>query len=106
MDITNATKLDLVYENVTYHGNYQGVKSDEAVIKYVTKGGRFISSKPREELLQKHECRIGKKRIIGQEIAGIPTVKALAEHCRDVRPELLPDYERVRRSYVAYQLDI
>lgn len=106
VDITVPDKLDLEYEGVRYHGNYQGVKSDEAVIKYVTKGGAFISSKPRDELLNKHECRVGKKKIIGKELIGLPNAKALAEHVRDVRPELLMDYERIRKGYQLYKLDI
>ena len=106
MDITVATKLDIVHEGVTHHGNYQGVKSDEAVIKYVTKGGVFIASKDRDELLAKHECRVGKKKIIGKELLGIPNVRALAEHVRDKRPELLMDYDRVRKGYISHKLDI
>lgn len=50
VDITVATKLDIQQDNVVYHGNYQGVKSDTAVIKYVTKDGNYISSKSIDEL--------------------------------------------------------
>jgi hypothetical protein len=51
VDVTRPNALDLTdAEGKQYHGNYQGVKSDEAVIKYVTKGGNFIASKDLETL--------------------------------------------------------
>lgn len=50
LDVTIATKFDIKDEEKTYHGNYQGVKSDAAVIKYVTKDGKYISSKSIDEL--------------------------------------------------------
>ena len=55
----------------------------------MSKDGRFISSKPLEELQHKTECRIGKKKIIGRELLNLRSTRDLAEHIRDQRPELL-----------------
>lgn len=71
VDTLNARCYDLSLNDVVFHGNYQGVKSDEHVIKYVTKDGNFISSKDISELLAKHECRVGKKKVIGKELLGL-----------------------------------
>lgn len=44
-NIKDANKLDLKdEEGMTYHGNYQGCRSNKAVIEYCTKGGKYISS--------------------------------------------------------------
>lgn len=102
----NAHRLDLTEEDHTYHGKYEGVRSDEAAIKYVTKEGNYVSSKPYEELLHKHECRTGKKKIIGTEIIGLPTVSALAKHVKEHRPELIMDYDRIRRGFISYKRDL
>jgi len=50
VSISDQSFLDIHYEGRKYHGNYQGVRSNEKVLKYVTKDGNFISSKPIEEL--------------------------------------------------------
>lgn len=50
VDITVPSKLNIKEEEKEFHGNFQGVKSDTAVIKYCTKGGKYISSKEIEEL--------------------------------------------------------
>jgi Geminivirus Rep catalytic domain. len=96
-------KLDLKDGDQTYHGNYQSVKSDEHVIKYVTKDGNFISSKSIEDLLLKHQHRVGKKKIIGTSILGCTSVGELALVVRDKHPELIVDYEKIVRSYQLYQ---
>lgn len=67
----------------------------------MTKDGNYISSKSIEELTERHECRVGKKKLIGKEILGIANTQLLAEHVRDKRPELALDYERVERSFIA-----
>lgn len=99
----NATKLDLKDGEMVYHGNYQSVKSDEHVIKYVTKDGNFISSKSIEDLLLKHQHRVGKKKIVGKAILGCSSVTELASVVREQHPELIMDYEKIVRSYQLYQ---
>lgn len=49
-NIKDQKKLDLILEGVPYHGKYEACKSNAKVLKYVTKDGNFISSKPLEEL--------------------------------------------------------
>lgn len=105
-DITKPEKLYLKLDAEEYKGNFQGVKSDEHVIKYCIKDGNFIASKSPEELTNRHESRVGKKKIIGKELMQLANVKALAEHVRDVRPELHPDYKRIRESFILHKLDI
>lgn len=106
INIKSPTKLDLVLDGVTYHGKYEGVRTEEAVLKYVTKEGNFISSKPLEELLHRHECRVGKKKIIGKEIINLASTSHLAKHVQEVRPELVMDYDRLRRSFISFKRDL
>lgn len=42
--------LDLFYNEIKYHGMYEGARSNIKVLKYVTKDGDYISSKPYEYL--------------------------------------------------------
>lgn len=51
INLKRADKFDLVVEDTTYHPNIQAPRSNECVIKYVTKDDNFISSKPKETLL-------------------------------------------------------
>jgi len=44
-DIKNNAWLDLEHEGLTYHGNYQAVRSKDAVIQYVIKEKNYIKSK-------------------------------------------------------------
>jgi len=45
-NIRDATKLDLLH----HHGNYQAARSVSAIVKYVTKEGKWISNLPPEEV--------------------------------------------------------
>lgn len=49
-NIKDQFKLDLTYEGTKYHGMYEGARSNIKVLKYVTKDGDYISSKPYEFL--------------------------------------------------------
>lgn len=56
-ETTNQTLLDIRLEDdvPTYHGNYQVVKTDRDVIKYVTKDGNYISSDSYDNMMLKNE---------------------------------------------------
>lgn len=97
----NARLLDLTDGDKEYHGNYQAARSDEAVIKYVTKDGKYIASKDIEELTHKSECRKGKRKIMGQEMVKCANVEELGNWVLQKRPELALEYERVERSFIA-----
>lgn len=47
-NIRDATKLDLL----EHHGNYQAARNQSAVLKYVTKDGKWISNLPEEQVLR------------------------------------------------------
>lgn len=47
-NIRDPAKLDLLH----HHGNYQAARSQAAVLKYVTKDGKWISNLPEEEVLR------------------------------------------------------
>lgn len=61
INITNNRLFDLD----GYHPNIQGVKSNQAVIKYVTKENDYISSESEESLQQQVKARVGHKAVIG-----------------------------------------
>lgn len=48
-NIRDPNKLDLLH----HHGNYQAARNVSAVLKYVTKEGRWISNLPEEEVLRR-----------------------------------------------------
>lgn len=102
----NANHLDLKKEDQNYHGNYQAVRDDKHVLKYVTKDGNYISNASLEDLTLKTECRLGKKKIVGQEMLNLKNTKELAEYVRDERPELLVDYDRIKKSFIAHRRDL
>lgn len=55
VNIKNPNFFDLMTdEGVEYHGNYQGARSDTAVLKYCVKGAEYISSMSEETI--KNKC--------------------------------------------------
>ena len=69
-DYTKPDCMDIQWEDKVYHGNYQGCKSDTAVIKYCTKDGKFIASKDIADLTNKNECRTGKSALSAKSLCG------------------------------------
>lgn len=68
VNIKRADKFDFVTDDETYHPNIQGARSNSDVIKYVTKGGDFISSAPKEELLLQQAARKKHSTVVGEKI--------------------------------------
>jgi hypothetical protein len=100
VDIRSATLLDLERDGVTYHGNYQSSKNKWATMKYCMKGDDYISNI--EDLEERKKCKDSKKRFIGAElITGQKTLRAAT----DENPELLWDYDRLRKNIALYQED-
>lgn len=87
-NIKNANKFDLQSNDgtVTYHGNYQGCRSNKAVIEYCTKEGHYVSDLPKEDLLLQVKTRKSKTSMIGAKLleAGRLTSDIIEQH-----PELL-----------------
>ncbi len=79
--------FDLVYEEKTYHGNYQTAKSGIASIKYLTQP---FEKKPKDELdpepleigdmdwKQETSAKVCKKKILGKRVtSGEPIIEIL-----------------------------
>lgn len=58
--------LDLTYNEIKYHGMYEGARSNIKVLKYVTKDGDYISSKPYEYLKLQEQARESKVSVVGK----------------------------------------
>lgn len=86
-DIKDATFLDIQYQEKTYHGNYQPVRSLPNVVQYVCKAGDFITDLT--------NIRQGKllttKEILIERALDIGVSNALIEHCKQLPDKALPN---------------
>lgn len=95
VDIRDPSKLDLE----EYHGNYQGCKNKWATMKYVRKGGDFITDM--EDLEQREEAHDGHKKFLGEKlVSGVPLEQLVEEH-----PQLIFGYKKLKQDVEAYNLD-
>lgn len=80
-NIMSPTELDLHH----YHGNYQAVRSRKAVMKYVQKGGEFITNIEEKELFPKDPYQEARSQaLVGQIEEAIQTLSSTAKACRDL----------------------
>ena len=88
VNIKDPSKLDLK----EFHGNYQGCRSPKCVLKYVTKGGKYISNMGEvEEHLKKMENQSLYVQVhqLAKEGKGAEAVNLLANHPKGARDLLL-----------------
>lgn len=98
VDIKNKYFLDIKYGDTLYHGNYQVARNPIATLRYCTKDGDFLEY----NMDAKHEleARESKKKILGAELITTPVHNLVQNH-----PELLYEYEKIRRNQNSYWLD-
>ncbi|QDJ95251.1 replication-associated protein [Capybara virus 22_cap1_591] len=94
-----TTFADLTYENITYHGNYQGCRSTKNVIKYCTKDENYISNLDVNEIICK---RASHKRILAKHL--IDKTKNLVEVVKE-NPELLFEYSKLKQNLIEFRRD-
>lgn len=58
-----SSRFDIIYEGKTYHGEYEIAKSWNAVKKYITKDGNYISNFDPESAAKKQSKKIGIKEL-------------------------------------------
>lgn len=89
-----------VIDGVLKHGNYQAARSDAAVLKYCIKDGDYVWTgvKPTaSEIARKRHISLLFAEVLSGETS---LVKALSE-----RPQLLPQYKRLKECLSLYQAD-
>lgn len=90
---------DLFYENVLYHGNYQGCRSEKNVIKYCTKEEDYLSNFDINDRLFKQQRH---KRILGD---GLISKKITLVDCVKEHPEMIFGYKKLKQDLEEYFLD-
>lgn len=103
LNLKRSDKFDFKDEDgAVYHPNIQAAKCNAHVIKYVTKDGHFISSKPKEELLLQVAARKKHSTVVGEKILaeGKLTAAIIEEH-----PQLLVqgNLARVKQNLQIYK---
>lgn len=98
-DLLDPKDLDNPEE--VYHGNYQGCRSDMAVMNYVVKGGNYISSLSEADLDQKKKARGCKKAMIGEILL---TDGLTASVIRDNPDLMLKDLTKLKQNVDMYTL--
>lgn len=96
----NAQALDLSFNGVVFHGNYQGCRSEKNVIKYCSKEEDYIANFDLNSRLKKRESH---KKIIGDAL--IKRQISLVEAVNN-NPELLFGYKKLKTDLEEYFHDI
>lgn len=86
-DIKDAAFLDIKYQENSYHGNYQPVRSFPNVVRYICKAGDYIT-----DLTNIREGKVlTAKEILIERALEIGVSKALIEHCKQLPNKALPN---------------
>jgi hypothetical protein len=79
--------LDITYQDKSYHGNYQAVKSLSNVVEYVCKAGDYIT-----DFTNIQEGKLlSLKELLIQSATQIGVSQALIEHCKQLPNAALPN---------------
>lgn len=96
---TNSNFADLVYNNIRYHGNYQGCRSMKNVVKYCTKKDNYLSNFDVNYALD--QTKLKKRRLATKLInKEINLVEAVQEE-----PELLFGYKKLKTDLFEFFKD-
>jgi hypothetical protein len=95
-DIQQQDFLDITYQEKSYHGNYQAVKSLPKVVEYVCKAGDYITDFTN---IQDGKL-LSTKELLIQSATKMGVSNALLEHCKQLPNKALPNLSLVSlKSY-------
>jgi DNA replication protein DnaC len=100
-DIRQHDLLDITYQDKSYHGNYQAVRSLPLVVKYVCKSGDYITDFTN---IQQGKLLTTKELLI-QSATQLGVSNALIEHCKQLPNKALPNLSLVSAKAYFQQLE-